>query len=116
MLPKPQRLNLKKDFRYVAAGSKGEGKYSKFFIRFGNNDFPKVGIATSTKVFPKSTQRNRARRLMSTAFQSIINHLPPTINIVALPKASILLVKSSDVRSDLEAVLKDYVKAGNLDT
>lgn len=107
MLPKSQRLNLKKDFKWVAAGKKVETKYAKLFVRFGSNEFPKIGIATSTKVFPKSTQRNRARRLISSAFQSTIYYLPPAINIVALPKAGILSVKSGDVLLDLEGLLKD---------
>lgn len=110
MLPKLQRLNLKKDFKYVASGKKIEGKYLKIFIRVGTNTSPRIGIATSTKVFKNASQRNRARRLTSAAFQTTNYQLPTTINIVALPKAAILLVKSSDVRKDVESSLKDYVK------
>jgi len=117
MLPKPQRLNLKKDFKWVAAGKKLESKYLKIFVRHGDpstSNTPslresgqaRVGIATSSKTFRKATNRNRARRLVSTAFQSIFHLLPPTINIIALPKAGVLSVKSSDVLLDLEAALK----------
>lgn len=105
MLPRSERLNLKKDFKWVAAGKKVESKYLKIFIRHGTNTFPRVGIATSTKIFTNATMRNKARRLSSFAFESIFHLLPSTINIVALPKIGILDVKSADVLSDLEEKL-----------
>lgn len=108
MLPKYQRLNLKKDFKWVASGKKLETKYLKLFIRMGDNPpagRPRIGIAVSSKTFKKATDRNRVKRLVSQAFQSTINLLPSTINIMALPKASILSVKSGDILLDLEQVL-----------
>ncbi len=107
MLPKSQRLNLKKDFKWVAAGKKLETKYLKLFIKTGENEKPRVGIALSGKNFKKAVERNRARRLIATAFQNIYSILPGNINIVALPKPGILSVKSGDVLSDLESKLKD---------
>ena len=106
MLPKSQRLNLKKDFKWVAAGKKVETKYLKLFIRRGENKEPRVGIAVSSTIFKNSTQRNRARRLASQAFQSTYYLLPTTINIVALPKKGILDVKSSEVLLDLRMALE----------
>lgn len=124
MLPKSQRLNLKKDFKWVAAGKRIESKFLTLFIKTNDNVFPKIGIATSGKVFKKAHQRNRARRLVSQAFQAIYTKLPaspdaslaesrrasrggpPTINIVALPKEGIISVKSNDVLLDLEQALK----------
>ncbi len=107
MLPRSQRLNLKKDFKWVASGKKLETKYLKLFIRIGENENPRVGIALSSKNFKKAVERNRARRLTSQAFQSIYSSLPKTINIVALPKMGILEVKSGDLLLELEAILKD---------
>lgn len=110
MLPKSQRLNLKTDFKWVASGKKLEGKYFKLFIRMGENNKPRVGIALSSKTFKKATERNRAKRLLSQAFQATIlpfgGPLPSNINIVALPKPGIVSVKSADVLLDLEEVLK----------
>lgn len=106
MLPKPQRLNLKKDFKWVAAGKKLETKYLKLFFKSGDNHLPRLGIALSSKVFKKATDRNRARRLVSVAFESLYQYLPKDINIVALPKVGVSNVKSSDVLLDLEKVLK----------
>lgn len=106
MLPKSQRLNLKKDFKWVATGNKLETRYLRLFIKTGDNVTPKIGIAVSGKSFKKAHERNRAKRLAAEAFQSTAYRLPPTVNIVALPKEGILSVKSNDVLLDLEQVLK----------
>ncbi len=107
MLPQENRLNLKKDFKWVAAGKKLESRYLKFFVKIGENEKPRVGIALSGKNFKKAVDRNRARRLVAQAFQSVYTSLPSHINIVALPKTPILEVKSSDVLLDLESTLKN---------
>lgn len=107
MLPKPQRLNLKKDFKWVASGKKTESRYLKIFIQFGQNEIPKVGIAVSSKSFKKATERNRVRRVTSAAFESLYPSLPKEVNILALPKAGISGVKSQDVLSDLENALNN---------
>ncbi|GEM_PF-1763981 len=110
MLPKHQRLNLKTDFKWVASGKKLETKYLKLFIKTGDpstNSGPRVGIALSGKSFKNAVDRNRARRLIATAFQSLYPSLPSSINIVALPKLGVIGVKSSDVLLDLETALKN---------
>lgn len=107
MLPKSQRLNLKTDFKRVAAGKKLETKYLKLFIITGDNAKPRTGIAVSGKSFKKATERNRAKRLTSWAIEALFPSLPAGINIVVLPKAGILSVKSNDVLLDLEEVLKN---------
>lgn len=106
MLPKSQRLNLKKDFKWVAMGNKLETKYLKVFLKNGDNATPRIGIAVSGKSFKKAHERNRAKRLVAEAFHNIYYLLPNTINIVALPKEGILGVKSNDVLLDLEQALK----------
>ena len=112
MLSKDKRLNLKKDFKWAASGKKTETKFLKLFIKMGDNKHPRVGIATSSKAFKKSTQRNRAKRLASVAFESLYSRLPKTANILVLPKVGILEVKSSDVLLDLEEGLKKFVETG----
>lgn len=107
MLPKSKRLNLKLDFKWVASGKRVETKYVKLFVKPGDNQTPRIGIAPSTKSFKKATQRNRAKRVVSAVFESLYSSLPSSINIVALPKAGILDVKSQDVLADLEEKLQD---------
>ena len=106
MLPKPKRLNLKKDFKWVAAGKKLETKYLKIFVKLGDNEMPRIGIAVSSKSFQKATERNRVKRIVSAAFEVLYPRLPQNINIVALPKTAVSKVKSSDVFLDLEEGLK----------
>jgi len=107
MLPRSKRLNLKRDFKWVGSGKKIDAKYATFFIRIGDNPYPRLGIAVSSKLLTKSTQRHRAKRILSKAFESVYSKLPQNINIVALPKFNILDVKSNDVVLDLEEILKD---------
>ncbi len=105
MLPKPKRLNLKKDFKWVASGKKIELKHTTFFVKAGENSFPKVGIALSGKHFKKAVERNRARRLVSKALENIYEQLPSTINIVALPKVGVLAVESKDLTQEYEKII-----------
>lgn len=105
MLSKSKRINLKKDFKWMASGKKIDSKYLRLFIKVGDNQTARIGITTSSRVFRKATDRNRAKRLASAAFELVYSKLPPTINLVALPKVSILDVKSGDVLLDLEEAL-----------
>lgn len=107
MLSKEKRLNLKKDFKRIASGRKLDTKHLRLFLKEGDNEVVRIGIATSAKSFKKSSERNRARRLASFAFEALYPKLPSSINIVALPKQGILGVKSQDVLLDLERVLKN---------
>ena len=125
MLPKPQRLNLKKDFKWVVSGKKLETKYLKVFYRTGDlstsntpslreSECARVGIALSSKNFKRAVDRNRARRLTSKAFETIYSKLPTNVSIVVLPKTGVLSVKSDDLVLDLEGILeKESVIARN---
>lgn len=107
MLEKSKRLNLKKDFKWVASGRKIESLYAKIFIKSGQNINPLVGIAPSKANFKKSSDRNRARRLISKAMETLYGRLEKNINIILLPKPGIIEVKSDLVLSDIEQKLKN---------
>lgn len=107
MLSKDKRLNLKTDFKWVASGKSLDTKFAKLFLRLGENQSPRVGIALSSKNFKKAVDRNRAKRLISSCFESLYNQLPANINIVALPKAEALTVKSGDILLELESKLAE---------
>lgn len=106
MLSKDRRLNLAKDFQWVAAGQSFQTKYLKISIKSGDSKIARVGIAVSAKFFKNAVERNRARRITSAAFEILYPILPVGINIVALPKAGVLGVKSGEVLADLEQGLK----------
>ena len=107
MLAKAKRLNLKTDFKWVASGKKIDSQFAKIFIRLGENSSARVGIATSKNNFKNAVSRNKARRLISAAIEILYDKLPTNINIIVLPKAGILEVKSRDILLDLEVVFTD---------
>lgn len=105
MLAKEKRLNLKKEFSLVAAGKKVENDLIKLFFRLGDGQPAKVGVAVSSKAFPKATSRNRARRLVSRGFEVLYTKLEAGVKIVAIPKKEILSVKSDEVATSLRDLL-----------
>lgn len=106
MLPKNKRLNLKYDFMWVLTGKKIEGSLIKLFIKPGENNFPKVGISVSAKVFNNATDRNRARRLVSKAFEDLYSRLDYNLNIIALPKIGVLEKNSGEIKTEIDRMLK----------
>lgn len=103
MLPKSKRLNLNKDFRWVSSGKKIENNLVKLFYKISpapsgaGFQQPKIGISLSKNVFKKAVDRNRARRLISKAFENMYNELPSGLNIVAMPKTDILQTSSDEL-------------------
>lgn len=106
MLSRKKRLNLKKSFQFVRSGQVVEGAYLKLYFKTSDKEnSAKVGIAVSSRNFKKAHTRNRARRLVSAAFENIYDSLPPNALIIALPKVPILDVKSEEVLKDLKKIL-----------
>lgn len=106
MLPKSQRLNLKKSFKWVAMGQKLGNNDLNLYFRLGENTAPLVGIATGKSNFKKAVERNRARRLVSTGFETLYDKLPKGINIVAIPRPGVLELTSAEVTKVLEELLR----------
>lgn len=106
MLAKDKRLNLNKEFKWVAGGQRVENDLVKLFFRFGAGDDPKVGIATSKANFKEAAERNRARRLTSIGFEKLYPNLCLKVKIIALPKRMILQVSSEEVTKSLEELLR----------
>ncbi|MCL5784420.1 MAG: ribonuclease P protein component [Patescibacteria group bacterium] len=106
MLSKDKRLNLRKEFKWVASGEKVENNILKLFIKFGDNVQPRVGIAVSSSTFKKAVDRNRARRLIATGFQDFYFKLPQNVNLIAMPKAEVLGLGSGEVTIFLKQLLE----------
>lgn len=104
MLPKSKRLNLKTSFKWVSVGQKKQTNYFKLFYRFGENPEPLVGIALSKSSFKNAVERNRGRRMSSTAIELIYQALRNNLNLVMIPKANILESNVESLRKDLENV------------
>ncbi len=107
MLPRSSRLNLTKTFKWVAGGRRVVSEYTTLFYRFGDNQGAKVGIALTSKIFNKSTQRNRAKRRTAVFFEKNLKYLPGNINIVVLPKQGVLEVESDLLAQDMVQALRD---------
>jgi len=95
MLAKSQRLNLKNSFKFVQAGRRLETPSLRLMWREGENIEPLVGIALTKAAFKKAHERNRARRLASSAIQTLYPNLRKGLNLVIMPKTGIL-AKSVD--------------------
>lgn len=104
MLPKSKRLNLKVSFKWVASGNKSETPSLKLLFREGENIFPLVGIAMSSKTFNKASLRNRAKRLASAAIEEVYSTLKKNINLVIMPKYTCLEKKPEDLIRELKNV------------
>lgn len=109
MLPKIKRLNLSKDFKWVRAGKVIHSAHFQLFGRYGENEITRVGVAITSKVLPKATLRNKARRKMVRVFEEIYPKLPKKFNIIALPKAGINEVKSEDLKKEVLESLEKIV-------
>lgn len=107
MLPKPNRLNLKTDFKWVVSGDRISTQYIKLFFRTGSNALPRVGIALSKSEFKKAVDRNRAKRLVSKAFEDVLDQLPSAINIVAMPSSGVLDISSVQLSQGLKNTLQE---------
>lgn len=105
MLSKDKRLNLSTDFKWVSSGRVIQSTNFKIFYKPGENKSAKVGIAVSSKNFPKAVLRNKAKRIMFNAFGKIYGNLPGNSNIIALPKPGIDNVKSDDLVLELTQAL-----------
>jgi ribonuclease P protein component len=104
MLLKSKRLNLKKDFKWVAAGKKTQTSHFRLMYRLGENEEPLVGIALAKQHFRKAHDRNRARRLTSKVVESQYSRLRNRLNLVIMPKVEVLVVPQETLIKELTNV------------
>lgn len=105
MLSKNKRLNLSTDFEWIKSGTVIQTPHFKLFSKFGDNQLARVGVAIVSKQFPKAVQRNRAKRIIFSAFEKIYETLPQNLNIIALPNKGIDKVKSEDLILEIKKAL-----------
>lgn len=66
----------------------------------------KVGMVASKRTFPHAVGRNRARRLLRTAYRVSRGNLEPGVRMVLIGRARILGVKSGDVLREFQRLCK----------
>ncbi len=103
MLSKEKRLNLNLSFRWTASGEKISLPFVKIFYRTGHNSNPLIGVSLSKTNFKTAIERNRAKRLLSEAFNELYPKIEPHLNIVAIPYTQVLKLSSKEILK----VLKD---------
>lgn len=107
MLPKPQRLNLKTSFRWVASGKSLLSPDFKIFYRFGENDHPKIGVSLISAQFKKSTQRSAAKRICFSLAGLIYPQLPKSVNLVIMPKAQVLDLPFEELNKEFQNAISN---------
>ena len=66
----------------------------------------KVGMVASKRTFPHAVGRNRARRLLRTAYRVSRDHFVPGVRMVLIGRARILEVKSGVVLREFRRLCK----------
>lgn len=108
MLPKFQRLNLSKDFKFVSSGRRFETDSLVVFSKPGKNSWPLIGVALSGKYFRKAHERNRAKRLAFAAVGELYPSLRANLNLVIMPKAKILQQSVEVLERELDGIKDLY--------
>lgn len=108
MLPKEQRINLSKEFRWMLSGVRKESPSFIIYIKEGENGFPRVGIALKKANFKKAHDRNKARRLVSASVKTLYHSLRRNINLVIMPKPEIFKRSSEELINELKSIENLY--------
>lgn len=108
MLSKDKRLNLTKEFKWVAAGKKYQSANFKLFFRLGENQIPRVGVALSKRQFKKAHERNAAKRIGFKLSEKIYDRLPNSQNLVIMPNANILSFSPEALEQEINDVKDLY--------
>jgi len=90
MLPLSKRLNLSKDFKWVVKGQRRETESLKLFSKEGENITARVGISISKQYFKKAHDKNKAKRKVSKAIETLYPTLTNNLNLIIMPKSNVL--------------------------
>lgn len=104
MLPKEKRLNLSKSFKWVSSGKRFQTNSFNLMVKYSDNPQPLVGIALSKAQFKQAHDRNRARRLTSKAIEELYSSLNHGLNLVIMPKGSVLDKSPEELIQELKDV------------
>lgn len=108
MLRAVKRLNLSKDFKWVAKGRKIETPLFKIFYRTGENVQAKVGVALSKNYFRRAHERNQVKRMISQVIEQLYDGLPSNLNLVIMPKSAVLEIEKEKIKQKIQDVQSNY--------
>jgi|SRR5688500_3529231 ribonuclease P protein component len=102
MLKKELRLNLKTEFKRVAAGKRLETTHFKFFVLKENSNSPvRIGVAVGKKNFRKAHERNKAKRLSFQAIEPHLQNLSKGVNLVIMPKSGVTITPVQELIDEI---------------
>ncbi len=108
MLPIQNRLRHKSDFEIVK--KEGQILHSKFFSFVSHNrgggDPSRFGFIVSTKISKSAVVRNRVRRLLREAIQSVLPKVKPGYDSVILVRPAIIGRRLGELSQDIKIVLR----------
>jgi len=117
MLPKKNRLDLKKEFFEIEKEkNRLRGKFFDFlfFISkkplYDNFQPPAFAFIVSKKIDKRATKRNRIKRVLSEAVRVFLPKIKPGVKGVFLAKKEILEENFAEIKNAVELVFKE----GNL--
>jgi len=109
MLPKKNRLDLKKNFLEIRRNGKTlRGKLFDLLFQKLVADFypPSFAFVVSKKIDKRATKRNGVKRLLSEAVRNFLPQIQPGIKGVFLAKKEILGKSFVEVKEEVEKVFK----------
>ena len=114
MLPKQQRLPLRKELRRLKEeGKVFQGNFFSLLIsrqpagrRPAGRQKSRFGFIISKKIHQKATKRNRARRLLTEAVRSFLPKIKPGFDGVFLVKKNLLNQDLEKIKKKVEAMLR----------
>ncbi len=102
------KLKENRDFRRIY--NKGKSFVSSSFVVYINKtkrDNVRLGITVSKKI-GKAVQRNRAKRVITAAFSSVLPMINNGYDFVIVARTRILNVKSTEVATSLTKILDSF--------
>jgi len=110
MLPKKNRLDLKKEFSFLKRrGKLVKGRFFNFlFLKETPPSFSSSAFAfiVSKKVEKKATKRNRIKRLLREGVRSLLPLFSTEIKGVFLAKREISGKNLTEIKNELESIFK----------
>jgi ribonuclease P protein component len=101
--PKTNRILKRGHFRLVYdRGRKLQSRYFTAFVMAGEGTQARIGITVTRKI-GKSTERNRARRLLREVFRKNKWLVPPGVDIVFNAKRALVEASYRDLEVDFVA-------------
>ena len=105
MLPKPNRLNLSREYYKIKKGNLFiQTPIFKVFYAESGDVQPKIGFVVSHHI-GKAVVRNRVRRLLAEEVRKNLSKFPKKMKLVFIAKHNIISLKHGEISTFINQVL-----------